>query len=115
MPKTLTFKTGVIIIEYTYALEYMLSKIRITMDKLPYVPSIVVTSIYDGEHMTNSRHYRGEAIDLRSKNFNTKADKMLFAMNLKDELGPKFTVLFEHEGKLNEHFHVQVKKGLAFP
>src|SRR5687767_6007740 len=43
---------------------------------------LVITSIYDGTHSPNSRHYVGEAIDIRSKNFRTVSDKRLFRAEL---------------------------------
>lgn len=86
---------------------------------------IVITSIYDGTHVANSRHYRGEAIDIRSKNFRTVASKRAFRAGLESALNThplahtagsanQFRVLLEGEGTNNEHFHVQVKKGTVF-
>lgn len=86
---------------------------------------LVITSIYDGKHSPNSRHYRGEAIDLRSKNFPTVAAKRAFRAELENALnthpvalasgvGNLFRVLLEGIGTPNEHFHIQVKKGATF-
>lgn len=92
-----------------------------------YLPEVlVITSIYDGQHLPDSRHYRGEAIDIRSKNFASLADKSKFRMELENALnthplvtaqgmGGHFRILFEDAGQDSEHFHVQVKKGLDFP
>jgi len=92
-----------------------------------YLPDeLVITSIYDGTHLPTSRHYTGEAIDVRSKNFKTLEDKTKFRGELEDALnshpaavaqglGDSFRVLIEDGGKDNEHFHVQVRKGVKYP
>lgn len=91
-----------------------------------YLPEVLtITSIYDGTHLPDSRHYRGEAIDIRTKNFSTMADKIKFRAELEDALnshplvtaqgsGPHFRVLLENPNTDNEHLHVQVKKGRDF-
>lgn len=91
-----------------------------------YIPEVLtITSIYDGTHLPDSRHYRGEAIDIRSKNFKSLADKTRFRAELEGALnhhplasaqgvGDCFRVLMENGGTDNEHFHVQVKKGKTF-
>lgn len=76
--------------------------------------NLIITSLNDGVHGKNSRHYKDEAIDIRSKNFNTREDKRLFRQELELVLGNRFRVLLENEGTENEHFHVQVKKGTQF-
>lgn len=77
-------------------------------------PNLVITSINDGTHAPNSRHYIDEAIDIRSKNFESLQDKLDFCARFEDMLGPKFRVMLENIDQPNEHFHVQVRKGLAF-
>jgi hypothetical protein len=92
-----------------------------------YLPGeLVITAIYDGKHLPDSKHYLGEAVDIRSKNFATLADRTTFRKELEDALnnhplataqgvGNRFRVLFEDAGTDNEHLHVQVKKGSNFP
>ena len=88
--------------------------------------TITITAIYDGVHVANSKHYTGEAIDIRSKNFRTVADRLRFRSELESLLnthpvavaqgmGNCFRVLYESAGTDNEHFHVQVKRGVTFP
>lgn len=80
--------------------------------KIP-VKELTITSIYDGVHSKNSKHYTGNAVDVRSKNFPSSSAKREFMALLEEELdnyGFAHTVLLEDEGKPNEHFHVQVKK-----
>lgn len=89
---------------------------------------IVITAIADGKHSENSRHYRGEALDIRSKNFPTNVSKDLFRNKFEDYLNShpmldiydenrrnKFRVLLESRGTDNEHFHAQIAKGKVFP
>lgn len=75
---------------------------------------LVITAIANGVHMQNSRHYTNEALDLRSNNFPTRESKRAFRKSFEDLLGPKFRVLLEGENTLNEHFHIQVRKGETF-
>lgn len=76
---------------------------------------LVITAIANGIHSPNSRHYLNEALDLRSNNFPSRESKREFRREFENALGPKFRVLLEGENTLNEHFHVQVKKGEAYP
>lgn len=76
---------------------------------------LVITSISDGRHSPNSRHYRNEALDLRSHNFASREAKRLFRALFESALGVKFRVLLEGEGTPNEHFHVQIRKGGTYP
>ncbi len=83
---------------------------------VPGLPDeLVITSANDSTHGPSSRHYKDEALDVRSRTFPNQASKDLFRMTLQSRLGPKFTVLLEGEHTANEHFHVQVKKGGTFP
>jgi hypothetical protein len=68
----------------------------------------VVTSLDDGEHSTRSRHYTGEAVDLRVKHVSSDTADEIF-----DELhhrllplGPEYLVLREYRGEANDHIHV---------
>lgn len=95
-----------------------LVRILVCVDVLAreFEESVMITSGSDGTHSNNppSRHYSMEAIDLRSKNF-THERKVLFMARFQQLAGPKFTILLEDEGLPNEHFHLQVKKGLQYP
>lgn len=71
---------------------------------------LVITSGSDGTHADGSKHYTGEALDVRSKTMNATIRGGLIA-TLKAQLGPQFTVLLEDVGTPNEHIHVQLKKG----
>lgn len=75
---------------------------------------LVITAMSNGTHSPNSRHYTGEALDLRSHNFPTRISKRDFRFALEERLGPSFRVLLESEGTPNEHFHIQVRKGMVY-
>ena len=102
--------------ELTPAMAFMLYALEKfhRLKKVPQPDNLVITSLNDGQHTPNSRHYKNEAIDIRSKNFPDREGKRLFRQELELFLGPSFRVMIEDEGKDNEHFHVQVKKGLMY-
>lgn len=75
---------------------------------------IVITSVNDSKHMVGSKHYSDLAMDFRSHSF-TPTQKLEVRRRLSELLGPKFTLLLEDEGKSNEHFHLQVKRGVVYP
>lgn len=82
---------------------------------LAWLPDdLVVTSVNDSKHSTNSPHYRDVALDLRSHNVPEHRREDL-RLQLAARLGPQFTVLLEDLGTPNEHFHLQVKKGTTYP
>ena len=76
---------------------------------------LVITSANDSTHGEFSRHYRDEALDVRSKSFASEQAKKVFRDSLVSQLGQKFTVLYESRGTPNEHLHLQVRKGTTFP
>lgn len=63
------------------------------------VSVLVITSANDGAHMSESKHYSGEAIDLRSR---TLRDVFAVAADLRSELGPDFDVCIE-----KDHIHIE--------
>jgi hypothetical protein len=70
---------------------------------------LVITSANDGTHAKGSKHYRGLACDVRSKD-KSPAEKVLFAAILAQQverLGVSF--FLEHAGTDNEHFHLEVE------
>ncbi len=66
----------------------------------------VVTSANDSSHSINSWHYKGRAIDLRTKNLSTE-DSHLILNALKQNLELDFDVILEAEGTDNEHIHIE--------
>ena len=77
---------------------------------------IVITSANDGQHSQRprSRHYSNEALDLRSRNFQTATARILFLQRLRRELGERFYVAYEGHGKPNAHIHVQPRRGTTY-
>ena len=65
-----------------------------------------VTSGNDGKHMKGSKHYAGEAADLRSKNI-PKAIKRKVLADLSRLLGNDWDVILEYVDEPNEHFHIE--------
>ena len=63
-------------------------------------------------HGQDDPHTNGYALDVRSKNLPDIDTKRIILNELIQSLGPDYTVLLENEGKYNEHFHIQIKKGL---
>jgi hypothetical protein len=68
----------------------------------------VVTSLGDGRHSGKSRHYSGDAVDLRVKNVSSDTADEIF-----DELfhrllplGPEYLVLREFRSEPQDHIHL---------
>lgn len=110
-----TKNSKVKLVGLTPAMAWMLYTLERVARSVTLINEIVITSINDGNHMKDSRHYTDEAIDLRSKNFPSREDKRWFRAQLEAMLGPKFRVLLEDEGLDNEHIHCQVRKGQTYP
>ena len=81
----------------------------------------VITSIYRSPK--GSRHRKHEAIDLRAHNV-LSVNRESFRAELEGRLNKQshlffgkdlFRVLHEYIGTNNEHYHIQVKKGIAWP
>ncbi|MBI4520987.1 MAG: hypothetical protein HY701_09115 [Gemmatimonadetes bacterium] len=68
---------------------------------------VTITSGIEGTHADDSGHYQLRALDVRSKNFRTRAGKEAFMAGLRRRLGPRYTVGLEFEGKPREHVHIQ--------
>jgi hypothetical protein len=68
-----------------------------------------ITSCNDSAHSTDSFHYRGLALDFRTKDY--LSDKKQLRDEIAAALGAEFDVLLENEGKDNEHIHVEYDPG----
>jgi hypothetical protein len=68
----------------------------------------VITSITDGKHMEHSRHYLGDAIDIRCKNIPTRLRGDVYTL-IKSSLTTDYNVVWEARGKPQEHFHISWK------
>ena len=67
----------------------------------------VVTSGIEGTHSWSSEHYKGDALDYRSKHITHQVDKGLILDTLREALGQDFDILIESVGTANEHYHVE--------
>jgi hypothetical protein len=104
------FKEGVLI-----GSSHALCEIMLALQRTAQIDGVdlMITAISEGTHLPNSRHYKFEAMDVRSNCFNDEWKHKVKA-DLEFYLGPKFGVLLEDEGKPNEHFHIQVKYGTTY-
>jgi hypothetical protein len=111
----LTTKPGVRFGTITPALLYILTTVERLSRTLFGLPEegLVITSGSDSQHMAGSKHYTGEAIDLRSRTMPATIREVLIVA-LRRELGPQFTVLYEGDGTPQAHIHIQVRGGRRF-
>lgn len=73
-----------------------------------YGSEVIITSLNDGKHSLNSKHYSGEAVDIRSKHLSTaNKRKILEELRLALSYPKLFDVLLEYENQDNEHFHIE--------
>lgn len=64
-----------------------------------------ITSANDSKHSTKSWHYKGFALDFRTKDY--VEDKVALTQKIAEALGPEFDVILEALGQDNEHLHVE--------
>jgi hypothetical protein len=62
---------------------------------------LTITSGTDGKHMPGSKHYTGEALDIRTSNL-TRTNRERVLVALKGRLGPQYDVVLE-----KDHIHVE--------
>lgn len=65
---------------------------------------LIVTSCREGKHSADSKHYKGDAIDLRSKFLGNTGQRV---RALQSCLGPDFDVLWERRDTPDEHIHIE--------
>jgi hypothetical protein len=110
----LTCKSTVRFKAFPPAMLRMLRAVYTVARELTEPPEIVITSANDSTHSEHSQHSRDTALDLRVKNIPTEAGRRELAAELRAELGPSFTVLYEAAGTPNAHLHLQVRKGHSY-
>lgn len=70
----------------------------------------VITSAKDGTHKTGSRHYSGNAIDVRcNTTYASSGSCKMFAAELRRSLGPAYDVIFEDFGPGNPNNHIHIE------
>ena len=67
---------------------------------------MVVTSANDSRHRADSLHYRGLAVDLRTKSV-PRAQLDALVATIHARLGAEFDVILEYRGGEQEHLHVE--------
>lgn len=65
-----------------------------------------ITSIQDGTHAANSKHYVGLAADFRLNDIPQSLHAQL-TQEVAAALGPQFFVLHEYHGTASDHLHIQ--------
>ena len=68
----------------------------------PDGPEMIITSLGDGRHSEGSLHYKGLAVDLRSRYYHDSDEIDAFVALLKRELGPEWDVVREAT-----HVHIE--------
>lgn len=68
--------------------------------------SCIITSANDSRHSASSLHYKGRALDLRTKHV-VDPVKTLIVRKITERLGVQFDVVLESVGLDNEHLHVE--------
>lgn len=66
-----------------------------------------ITSANDSTHSAKSLHYRGMALDFRTKYAALNGSERNFQDTIVSRLGPDFDVVLEALGTDNEHLHVE--------
>lgn len=67
---------------------------------LPY--DMTITSGTDGKHMEGSKHYTGDALDIRSSVFPDYDARSLFLIELRNRLGKDYDIVIE-----KDHIHIE--------
>src|SRR5262245_27342681 len=89
---------------HTWQVQMLRNAVGSVWQAYGYQPTI--TSSMDGSHMQQSKHYEGLAEDYRTKDLPADMKRQMIA-EVRNILGPDFDVLFEDEGKANEHLHIE--------
>lgn len=63
---------------------------------------LVITSGTDSKHGYSSEHYKGDAVDIRTKNINPAYERKIIADQIKEALGQEFDVVLE-----SSHLHIE--------
>lgn len=66
-----------------------------------------ITSFNDSQHGSGSFHYKDRAFDVRTKDIATESLKQTIFNEIKQSLPFGFDILFEGQGTVNSHFHLE--------
>lgn len=67
----------------------------------------VVTELMGGKHSEGSLHYKGLAVDIRSKHIAQEHLKLTLLEDAARALGPAYDLILEAPGTDNEHYHLE--------
>ncbi len=73
-----------------------------------YIPVITSGNDFPG-HLMTSKHYENKALDFRTKDL-TRAQQRMLLQKANDKLAPRFTVILEDAGTINEHLHFHLNE-----
>jgi hypothetical protein len=78
------------------------------IDHFVNVDEVVVTSVNDGSHSSGSKHWTGQAFDLRARTIPENAREAI-RREFEITLGPDFDILLEdpRDEQGNCHYHVE--------
>ena len=96
---TIRLKRGVFLTGRSTVLFDMILAARTAYAKMG--KDVVITSGAEGTHRPDSLHYKGRAIDLRTRHL-TDAERVEIMDDMKAALGSDFQTLFE-----GDHFHLE--------
>ncbi len=65
-----------------------------------------ITSIQDGDHAADSKHYVGLAVDIRLNDIDPDLHETLSG-EVQSALGSQFWILHEYHGTASDHLHIQ--------
>ena len=70
----------------------------------------VVTSTTGDKHVLYSAHWRGDAVDIRSRNLKDEKTKIIVLDELQDKLGEDYSVGWHSRNhRWNQHYHIAWK------
>lgn len=72
-----------------------------------YGYDMTITEGTGGTHMHNSLHYKGLALDIRSKHITSPSVKSKILFDCVIMLDSNYDFIIENEGQTNEHFHAE--------
>ena len=67
----------------------------------------VVTSMRDSLHSKRSKHYSGNAVDIRMKYISDTSKQVIITNEIREALTSEFDVLLENVGTESVHLHVE--------
>ena len=92
-------KRGVVLFGEHPSLFEMILAVRVAYAK--HGKEVVITSGIDGTHSVKSLHYKGRALDFRTRHL-TDGERVEVMADLRAALGDDYDVVFE-----GDHFHIE--------